>query len=68
MNEDFIFERISGNFEYDLEFKIALVGDCKVGKTFLIEKAKGTLLNFDDYNSTNGFDVSFLGAKVKGRK
>ena len=65
--EDLIFWPFSDNSEYDLVFKVA-VGNCEVGKTFLIEKAKDKLSHSDEYNPTKGADISYLSTKIKGKK
>ena len=60
--EDFKFEI---SYEYNLKFKIVIIGDHKVGKTSLIKKAKGELKSFDEYNPTEGINQSYFSAKIK---
>ena len=52
--------------QFDLSFKIIVVGDCSVGKSSFTNKATKNIFN-DDYNATIGFEFFTFNIKMYGK-
>jgi len=52
--------------QYDLSFKIIVIGDSGVGKSCLTNKATNNIFN-DNYNATVGFEFFTFNIKINGK-
>ena len=64
---DFNYEILPDDYiQYDLSFKLIVIGDCGVGKSCLTSRATTNLFD-DGYSTTLGFEFVTFNVKINGK-